>query len=181
VAAWRARKGWCRVADRMLGELYMDARSHLVQVGGHQVVGSVRLQLSTPCALSVDATFAHADPQQGVVLDAKPRQLEVAGQRGKSLVLWEYAPFPVDALYVARKGPFVVMIYNVWKGPYDATMAWIANGGMVIGEFTEECLILDCNAGPREVTFADARLTVTWPADVAVRLLLPGDEPVAPA
>jgi hypothetical protein len=167
------------VTDRMLGELYMDARSHLVQVGAQQVVGSVRLQLSAPCTLTVDATFANATPQQGVVLDAKPRQLEVAGQRGKSVVLWDYAPFPVDARYVARKGPFVVMIYNVWKGPYDATMAWIANGGMVIGESTGKHLILDCNAGPREVTFTDARLTVTWPADVEVRLLLPGEDPVA--
>ena len=46
-------------------------------------------------------------------------------------------------------------------------------------EFTAERLVLDCNAGPRPVTFTDATATVTWPADVEVRLLLPGEEPAS--
>jgi hypothetical protein len=167
------------MAERALGELYLTARSHLVEVDGRQVLGSVRLQLSGACTLTVDAHFAHADPQQGVVLKAKPRQLEVAGQRGTSMVLWDHAPFPVDATLIARKGPFVVTVYNVWKGPYGATMAWMANGGMLVREFTAERLVLDCNAGPRPVTFTDATATLTWPADVEVRLLLPGEEPAS--
>jgi hypothetical protein len=163
--------------ERMLGELYADAGSHLIEIDGRQVLGSVRVQLSKPCTITVDAQFAHADPQQGVVLNAKPRQVEVAGQRGKSVVLWDYAPFPVDVELIARKGPFVVLVYNAWKGPHGATMAWTANGGMVIREFTDKQLVLDCNAGPREVTFTDARVTISWPADVAVNLLLPGERP----
>ena len=167
------------MAERALGELYMAARSHLVEVDGRQVLGSVRLQLSRPCTLTVDATFAHSDPQQGVVLKAKPRHLEVAGQRGTSMVLWDYAPFPVDATLIARKAPFVVTVYNVWKGPYRATMAWMANGGMVVRESTAHQLVLDCNVGPRPLTFTDATATLTWPGDVEVRLLMPGEEPVS--
>ena len=166
------------MAERALGELYMDAGSHLVELDGRQVLGSIRLQLSRPCTLTVDATFAHADPRQGLVLKAKPRRLEVADQRGPSMVLWDYAPFPVDVTLIARKGPFVVTVYNVWKGPHGATMAWVANGGMVIRESTAEHLVLGCNAGPRPVTFTDATATLTWPAEIAVAVLLPGQEPV---
>lgn len=165
----------------MLGELYTDAGSHLIEFDGQQVLGSVRVQLSEPCTVTVDAQFAHADPQQGVVLNAKPRRLEVAGQRATSVVLWDYAPFPVDVELIARKAPFAVLVYNVWKGPYEATMAWLSNGGMVIREFTDKHLVLDCNAGPREVTFTDATVTISWPADVNVHLLLPGDEPATDA
>jgi len=32
--------------ERMLGELYVAAGSHLVDVDGHRVLGSVRVQLS---------------------------------------------------------------------------------------------------------------------------------------
>jgi len=39
--------------------------------------------------------------------------------------------------------------------------------------------VLDCNAGPRPVTFTDATATLTWPADIEVRLLLPGEEPAS--
>jgi hypothetical protein len=165
------------MAGRGLGELYIAAGSHVVELDGQQVVGSVRVQLSRACTVTVDAAFAHADPQQGVMLKTKPRQLEVAGQRGTSVVLWDYAPFPVDATLVARKGPFVVTVYNVWKSPYDATMAWVANGGMVIGESTASRLVLGCNAGPRPVTFTDMTVTLTWPAEVEARLLLPGQQP----
>lgn len=161
----------------MLGDLYMEARSHLIEVDGRQVVGSVRLQFARPVTLTVEASFAHADPQQGVVLSAKPRQLEVAAQRAKTVVLWDYSPFPVAAKVIARKGPFVVSVYNVWKGWHGNTMAWTANGGMVVREFSEETLVLDCNAGPREITFTDATVTLRWPDDAAARLLLPGDEP----
>lgn len=164
-------------AERMLGDLYVDKGSHLIEIDGRQVLGSLRLQLSKPAKITVNAKFAHADPQQGVVLGAKPRQLKVAEQRGKMVVLWDYAPFPVEAELIARKGPFVVTVYNVWKGPRETTMAWIANGGMVIRDFTDKHLILDCNAGPRDVTFTDATVTISWPDDVTVSLLLPGEKP----
>ena len=166
------------MTGRSLGELYIAAGSHLIELDGQQVLGSVRLQLSRPCAVTVDAEFAHADPQQGVVLKAKPRQLEVAGQRGTSMVPWDYAPFPVDATLVARKGPFTVTVYNVWKGPRAAAMAWTANGGMVVRDSTAARLVLGCNAGPRPVTFTDATVTLSWPGEVEARLLLPGQEPV---
>ena len=164
---------------RHLGDLYMEAQSHLIDVDGRQVVGSVRLQLARPAVLTVEAEFSHADPQQGVVLSAKPRQLEVAGQRAKTVVLWDYAPFPVTADLIARKGPFVVSVHNVWKGWHGNTMAWTANGGMVIRKFTDQQLVLDCNAGPRDITFTDATITISWHRDTAVKLLLPGVEPTA--
>lgn len=163
--------------EPVLGELYQQARSHLVQVAGRQVLASARLQLSDPGAFDVQVTFGHADPPQGLLLRGAPREVAVGRRVGRVLVLWGDTRFPARARLLASRPPFVVGLHNVWRGRDDKAHGCTGNGGMVVLEEGPNRVVFGCNAGPRELTFEDALVEVSWPARVWGRLLLPGEKP----
>lgn len=156
-----------------LGERFLAERTHHLVVDGRDVYGLVRLRFARPATITVRADLTRTDVRQGLVLEAAPRQLRVGGSQATSVVLWSDAPFPVDATLVARKPPFEVSLWNVWQGANDATTAWVGNGGLTVRRSSDRHVTVDVNCGPTPLTFGDGRISVTWPADAEVTLVLP--------
>jgi hypothetical protein len=78
------------------------------------------------------------------------------GRTAEQLVLWEdTAAFPVTVDFVANRPPYAIHVWNVWRGPHGATMAWLNNAGLVIDSNEPGRLVLACSAGPGDVRLED--------------------------
>jgi hypothetical protein len=163
----------------MLGDQYMRTRSHVAHWSGGHAYGSVSLLFEAPPPeLTIDLHTDRPGTRQGVALNFVRRKGRIAGQLSERFVLWEdTAPFPVPASYVARRAPFRLTVWNVWEGPHGATMAWVADAGIVVRAEGGGRLDLACSSGPGGVRFDDCSISLRWSDEVGFAL----ERPTAPA
>src|SRR4051794_708439 len=111
-----------------LADQYLMHRSNVATWQGRSVFGLVRVQLDAPTAVTVDLQTDLPQLTQGVVLRFVRRAGRTNGGTAEQLVLWEdTAAFPVTVDFVANRPPYVIHVWNVWRGRHGATMAWLNN------------------------------------------------------
>ena len=157
-----------------LSDQYIRTKSGVARWSGGLIYVSVALFFDAPLAFTIDLHTDTPHLRQGVALRFMRRKGRIAGYLSERFVLWEdTAPFPVPAEYVAKRSPFQLIVWNVWEGPHGATMAGVANAGVIIEDQGPGLLQLGCSAGPGEVRPADARVRLKWPDDIAARIETP--------
>jgi hypothetical protein len=161
-----------RASTLGFGGQYLYDSSHYATYEEGPVYGSVRLVFQTAPMLTIDAQFDSA-LHQGVGVRLPKRRGRINGHEGERFILWDYAPFPVSVEVLGRKAPFEIAFWNVWRGPHDATMAWVGNAGMRVLEQHANHVALACDAGPNPVTFSDLEILISWPETAEGELTLP--------
>lgn len=142
-----------------LADLFMRHQSRSVIWRGTCVHGLFEVDIKSN-RLVVCRSRSKADPVQGIAIDLS-REGEICGHRGKEFVLWSDTISSLVEVNMTSTEATKLKVWNVWKGPYGVTQAWIGNAGMLVEE-RDNGAKLRCSDGLGDPTFSDLVVTLEW-------------------
>ncbi len=146
---------------RVLGELFMEAKSPTIEYKGVTVHAAVFRCVSKPGRFIVRFIKAKPDPIQALRINIdKGGALTIKEladiERGdpKIILRLDTCPDVAEIHYrPSRKGSRLTF-YNAWINEQDQIDAWIMHAGMIVEE-TEKKILLGCSDGIGEPSFDD--------------------------
>lgn len=152
-----------------LEDLFAEARSPHILVGGQEIWSLVRVDVETGSLLRVSIESATDSPVQGLRLGIDHGFLRIAGQDLKEVVLWDDTlNGSAQAQIVGDAGTVRLNIWNVWRtisryGDQDVEGigAWSRNSGMLV-EQGPTSVCIRCSDGRGEADFADMVAVLEW-------------------
>ena len=146
-----------------LADRFASARSRVVEWEGKPAYSLFEIA-PIPDRLTVEFLRAVAEPTQGLQLEMRGGTLEANGAVASNMVLWrDTAPNIVPiTVRVSNARKASLGVWNVWRGQYDATQAWLRNAGMRVDIDDERQVTLRCSDGEGPATFTDLQVRLAF-------------------
>lgn len=150
------------MTEPTLADLFAEGETNVLEWEGGVVHGLFELD-TVPDRLTVELLRAKEAPAQGLHVSMTGGALEVNGVRAADVVLWHDTAPPVVQIDVRPRGRTQkLQVWNVWRGPHDATMAWLGNAAMQVERTNPDGVLLRCSDGIGAPAFDDLEVRVRW-------------------
>lgn len=147
------------MTEPTFADLFAEQQANELDWRGRRIHGLYELDV-IPEELSIEFLRAATTPVQGIQVSLPGGELEVAGGTAANVVLWRDTAPSVVHLKVRRPGRRRrLQIWNVWRGPHDATMAWLGNSAIEV-DVEDGSVVLRCSDGVGEPDFDDLHVRI---------------------
>lgn len=145
---------------KVLGELFMEAKSPTIEYKGVTVHAAVFRHVSKPGRFIVRFIKAKSVPIQALRINLKKGALTISELADvdpgdpKIILRLDTCPDVVEVHYRPPRKGGRLTFYNAWIDENDQIDAWVMHAGMIVEE-TEKKILLGCSDGIGEPTFDD--------------------------